>query len=1482
MSSRDNSRSNSHHLGDPPRPPTPANNQQMAAPAGEVPASISEDRNAAAIISAVSAQIRDEDRLLPDGSKYATWKDFMEERCRDAVNNPEYLCFCSFNDVQERIICSIFISSVNRSMHWILGRFNTVHEMYLDVTARFTTVSRAAQLNHFRRLLRFDIRDHPTSATIGPSFDDHFDALEQMNILLTRDQLAGLILQNSLGAEPETMVEVYRRVELAISSSRHNRIPDFDAIVRMIDIARCNIAYCNEVRGEDQQMAINPTLRPPAVHLATTQDGQAPPDGPHPDNIPDAADFAAMQAGVCWQCRSPEHLLRNCPLCQRNNLARQNFRLSSRQAPPPGVMQQPEAGYAPGFQGFYPIVAPAGYTGTYPQVQPPARHSPTAPAASPRGADSYRPQYRLQRVDTRRPGNTSIGNPASQPAACSSDLPAQDEPQARIVEIGYLEDELAQLNFSHADVEMIDTAPIVDSATKGEQAYVTGQGDLHFNGLANQGVTLQGVLYCKSARNTLISLAAFREANAKFNYDMQLDRFNVFTNDGCHVFSCSFIKNKNKWIFPFPLCNPTTTKIPTHLTTLPTPLSFCPITTVERLKISTNFYVPLDLPSEEFNRFDQDLTKDEQCLLYWHRLFGHASLRKIKHMCLHGLGLALPGKLPSGEIKCATCAISKSLLKNQLDTDDRMTTRLGVITADLIGPLQVPTFNEGQYVFTIRDIGTGFCEVKIINSKAETCNLVIETIERWEKLTGDQVKIVRSDNGGEFSSNVFLSYLTERLIKAERALPYHHYQNGAIERFNRTLSEMGRTILIDSGLNKSFWGFSFIWAGDTLNRIPNKSSGLVTPFEAFHGFKPSFDRQRLFGETGFVHIHAENRKKLDVRAVEGQVVANLDDSKGWLMWVKEDNSLRSLAIIQWREKKPSLLIPPQLSIPERKPTVSPPGDSALSSPPSKHSVKFLMNQLNLGDFSGDILMEEQELIVDKVLQECSFYAATVPRTYLQAQKSKDWTKWSAAIEEELANLKTMGVWTAMPCPTGKRPLDGRWVFAEKMNDQSETIRWKARYVAKGFTQTQGVDFDKTFAPTATFVSMRLLLSLAANFNWPVRSFDFVAAYLNSPIDEEVWVRAPAGLKLPDGYAMKLHKALYGTRQAVRCWWLHLKGILEQLGYVASQYDNSLYTLKHPREIGIVWIHVDNGIVTGSSDELLRRLKTGLKGVLQIKWSDGLESIVGLEIKRNQAGFQLRQPKLIDQILRDHWDGVFTAPNPLPTNLELISDPNGNTADLTDYLSVIGALSYIAVGTQPEIAYAVNILARFSAKPGINHWKGVQHLINYLANSRLLHLNLYPRQQEKALKCFCDASWGGKLARSTYGILITFFGCPVLWASRRFATVAASTCQAEYMALGIGTRQVLWVRHLLQDILKRKYTGHLHCDNQAAVHVSTDDSANKRVRHVDREYFLTNQSLHRKETSLVWVPTTDQLADVLTKALGREPFERFKTAIMSGV
>ncbi|PLW13160.1 hypothetical protein PCASD_01900 [Puccinia coronata f. sp. avenae] len=174
------------------------------------------------------------------------------------------------------------------------------------------------------------------------------------------------------------------------------------------------------------------------------------------------------------------------PRPTRNNPACQHFHQAAHPTAPHNTAHLPAAGYVPNFQGFYSIVAPTGYTGMYPQVQAPPHQAPGPTGNNTQPADSYRLQYWLQQVNNRRLPDNSSTLPASQPAA---------RLQYQIVELEDLSKELAQLNFSHTDIEMVDTAPIVDSATKGKQAYMTGQGSLHFNGLANQGVMLHGVLY---------------------------------------------------------------------------------------------------------------------------------------------------------------------------------------------------------------------------------------------------------------------------------------------------------------------------------------------------------------------------------------------------------------------------------------------------------------------------------------------------------------------------------------------------------------------------------------------------------------------------------------------------------------------------------------------------------------------------------------------------------------------------------------------------------------------------------------------------------------------------------------------------------------------------------------------------------------------------------------------------------------------------
>ncbi|WAQ84739.1 hypothetical protein PtA15_5A312 [Puccinia triticina] len=321
-------------------------------------------------------------------------------------------------------------------------------------------------------------------------------------------------------------------------------------------------------------------------------------------------------------------------------------------------------------------------------------------------------------------------------------------------------------------------------------------------------------------------------------------------------------------------------------------------------------------------------------------------------------------------------------------------------------------------------------------------------------------------------------------------------------------------------------------------------------------------------------------------------------------------------------------------------------------------------------------------------------------------------------------------------------MGAQWVFVEKRTADGKFIKLKARYVAKGYAQIAGVEFLDTFAPTATFVSLRLLLTIAAKCNWPVYSFDFVAAYLHLPIDEEIWVRPPEGLNVPKGYTCKLQKALYGTKQAARCWWKHLQKKLKDLGYTPSQFDSSLYILQHSSHKGAIWVHVDDGVVLGSSDKILRQLEKDLQDCLEIKWQSGVETIVGVEVTRGTGSFSLRQKKLIDKILEDHWDKKSLAKTPLPTNYSAETEnPDGDPTQSSAYLSVVGGLSYLAVGTRPDIAFAVNYMARFSACPAPVHWKALRHVVNYLANTKDRFLQINPRDSDKPLKCYSDAGWG---------------------------------------------------------------------------------------------------------------------------------------------
>jgi hypothetical protein len=362
-----------------------------------------------------------------------------------------------------------------------------------------------------------------------------------------------------------------------------------------------------------------------------------------------------------------------------------------------------------------------------------------------------------------------------------------------------------------------------------------------------------------------------------------------------------------------------------------------------------------------------------------------------------------------------------------------------------MGPFPVETPNGGKYLITLRDVASGYSFVDVLKTKDEANAVLMRVIPILEKQAGCQVKILRSDNGGEFANKALGTFLAERGIIAERSLPYHHYQNGVIERFNRTVADMGRTVLSDSKLPKSFWGFAFIWATHILNRMPNKTSGDKTPYEALFNRVPRFDGFRVFGSKAYIHVPPEKRKKLDDRAIEAVVVGHLAPSKGWLFYIPTEDRFESSSMVRFVDSlSPGTLVTsiiPKISeLRENDPRLvqhlKPPEETnsrkALSErPTNKMDLKFIANQLTLGDFRMEQEFSNQEFLVDAILEGCEFFGMNIPRTYKQAMKSSDEKSWKAAIEEELKNLTHMEVWTAGRLPPDKLALDGRWVFARK-------------------------------------------------------------------------------------------------------------------------------------------------------------------------------------------------------------------------------------------------------------------------------------------------------------------------------------------------------------------------------------------------------------------------------------------------------------------
>lgn len=492
-------------------------------------------------------------------------------------------------------------------------------------------------------------------------------------------------------------------------------------------------------------------------------------------------------------------------------------------------------------------------------------------------------------------------------------------------------------------------------------------------------------------------------------------------------------------------------------------------------------------------------------------------------------------------------------------------------------------------------------------------------------------------------------------------------------------------------------------------------------------------------------------------------------------------------------------------------------------------------------------------------------------------------QWQAAINAELQALVKAGVYTEVVRPKDRRVVGSTWAFRQKYGPDGEIEKYKARLCAKGFTQVEGLDYNETYAPVVKFDSIRTLLALAAEQDLEIHQMDVKSAFLNADLKEEIYMECPEGFNSNRNVVWRLNKSLYGLKQASREWYECVEKEFTKLGYTRSEADYSVFYKRVGDCLIIVAVYVDDMLIFGKDVQVINSLKSELKSIFEMTDLGEAKWILNMEVIRDRAArtIHLSQRQYVNSILtRFQMDDCRPVSTPMEANLHL---PKLAEAEIEPrlYQSALGSLMYAMLATRPDIAYSVGVLSQQAATPGKLHWSALMRVYRYLRGTADLKLTFQGGSHAKELVGFVDADFAGDPVdrRSTTGYTFTLSGGTISWVSKKQRTVARSSTEAEYVAGATATCQAVWLRLLLSELgqLKAGPTT-LLIDNQSAIALARNPVFHGKMKHIAVQHHFIRQKIQDDVISAEYIPTDDQTADALTKALPRVKHDAFTRAL----
>ena len=529
----------------------------------------------------------------------------------------------------------------------------------------------------------------------------------------------------------------------------------------------------------------------------------------------------------------------------------------------------------------------------------------------------------------------------------------------------------------------------------------------------------------------------------------------------------------------------------------------------------------------------------------------------------------------------------------------------------------------------------------------------------------------------------------------------------------------------------------------------------------------------------------------------------------------------------------------------------------------------------------------------------------IPLTYEEAVGDPKWGHmWKDACDKEITALVANRTWDATVLLKGVNLVSSKWVFDVKGNADGSVNKFKARIVARGFSQKYGIDFEETFAPTVRHDTLRVFMAIVAQEDLECHQVDVNNAFTESALSEQIYMSPPPGVDVLPGQVLHVRRSLYGLKQAARDWNKTCLKELLKMGFIQSEADPCLLT--HPARGLIILVYVDDITIAAKEISQVNWFKDTFGKAFKIKDLGEAKMILGVKVTRDRklGTLRLDQTHYVKEVLAK-LNMEKETHRPTKSPMDSYDDlkpakPTDIRCNKTAYQEGVGRWMYLGILTRPDVAFALGRLSQFLADPTASHMSALKKLGRYIRSSQDLGI-LYTRSGNQTLQGYSDSDFAmDRTDRvSILGNVFMLAAGPVSWMSKKQKSVATSTMEAEYMAMCACAKQSQWLSQIMRDMGMHHLIGLEHSsplvkenlkyalsspmqskpvalkgDNQAALSLVQDAHTTERSKHIDIAFHYVRMLWQKRRITVEFVGTDDMVADGFTKPKQGEPFQRF--------